>query len=81
LSVHRPQLQKRLTGGDGGPDYAPLLERDDVDVEGAPDAAACGALGCTRAEYLVRVAIETVGKRVVCPRHAANLLKREDAGR
>lgn len=66
---------------DGGTDYTALLERDGVEIDTAPGAAACGAGGCQRVERLVRVAIEEFGARVVCPRHAAHLLKREAADR
>lgn len=74
------QLQKRLNNDDGdGADYAPILDRDDVEVEAIPDAAACGAAGCRRVEHLIRVTIAGFGTRVLCPDHASDLLKRETA--
>lgn len=54
-----------------------LLNRSDVDVRPAPDAAVCGASGCTETAQLLRGVIEDYGRRVLCADHMANLIHRE----
>lgn len=77
MSADSIQLNQRLpTDGSEG-DYAALLDRPGVDVDAAPNAGVCGALGCHDREHLVRVRLEEIGQRVVCPSHAAGLLRRE----
>jgi len=48
-----------------------------VELEAAPEADACGALGCRRHQQLVRGVIEDFGKRVLCADHMADLIRRE----
>lgn len=48
-----------------------------VDLERAPDAAACGAAGCRDTAQLIRVVIERFGQRVLCADHMADLIRRE----
>jgi hypothetical protein len=53
------------------------LRIDDVELEPAPDADGCGALGCRKQRRLVRGVIQGFGQRVLCPDHMASLIQRE----
>lgn len=60
---------------DGRTDFEPPLARFDVelssedDVEHAPNADVCGALGCRNTDDLRFTEHPRHGQRVVCPRH------------
>jgi hypothetical protein len=56
------------------PDLAALTG---VDLEPAPDAAACGATGCRETAQLIRGVVEGFGQRVLCADHMADLIRRE----
>jgi|GEM_PF-1590646 tRNA U55 pseudouridine synthase TruB len=63
-----------VTDGDPLPD---LTSIDGLHIERAPHAVACGSLGCTESEQLIRAVIEDVGRRVLCASHTADLVRRE----
>lgn len=46
---------------------------DEDDVEHAPNADACGALGCRTTENLRYAEHPRYGRRVVCPDHAEEI--------
>lgn len=50
---------------------------DEVTIEPAPDAVACGAAGCRDSSQLLRAVIEGFGKRVLCPDHVVDLVRRK----
>lgn len=50
---------------------------EEVTLEPAKRAAACGAMGCRRTERLLLTRIQNFGKRVLCPIHALVLIERE----
>jgi len=52
------------------------FDLEDLEIE-AVTAHACGALGCTTEEMLVQLRLQEFGKRVLCPLHAARLIRRE----
>lgn len=56
-------------------DYAAKLAG--VELEPAPDAAACGAAGCRDTVQLIRGEIEKFGQRVLCADHMADLIQKE----
>lgn len=49
----------------------------DVSLKDAPNADACGALGCRTTEELIRVEIPDFGVRVLCLQDLNELLERE----
>lgn len=64
---------------DGRTDFEPTLSRfdgdlgDEGDVEPAPNAQVCGALGCRNTDDLRFADHPRHGQRVVCPRHHQEL--------
>jgi len=46
-------------------------------LEPAPRAIACGAVGCTVDEDLFHIRIDEVGKRVLCPTHLTRWVEQE----
>mgnify|MGYP006273368013 CR=1 FL=1 len=80
-TIHaRPDRQSTLSCSDSSetsdvlPDLATITG---VDLEPAPDAAACGASGCRETAQLLRGVIQEVGQRVLCADHMADLIRRE----
>ena len=80
-TIHtRPDRQSTLSCSDGSetsdvlPDLAAITG---VDLEPAPDSAACGAAGCRETAQLLRGVIQEVGQRVLCADHMADLIRRE----
>lgn len=73
-----------IPGTDGCTDFEPTQARFDVelseedDVEPAPNADVCGALGCRNSDDLRFADHPRHGQRVVCPRHHREIT--EDAG-
>lgn len=58
-------------------EIADLKTRDDVILEEATEANACGAFGCNRSTRLLRVVIVGIEARVLCPDHALDLIGRK----
>lgn len=56
------------------PNLAPLTG---VNLEPAPDAAACGSAGCHETAKLIRGVVEGFGQRVLCADHMADFVHRE----
>lgn len=48
-----------------------------VEIDTAPNATVCGALGCQKTEDLHRGIIDDVGQRVLCTEHLEQILIRE----
>lgn len=66
------------TGSEPTPTFGDLHAYTDEPAPVAPDADACGALGCQRTDELRRVEHPKYGPRVVCPPHLRELLRGED---
>jgi len=78
LSITVPSVDKRKTGQTCIADYTDIkwvidrLIGQGHDATPAPDAAACGALGCRQTDDLVTVHVDDL-IRTLCGRHAVML--------
>jgi hypothetical protein len=78
MSAGQAQFKAALGVADAAPgEWHPKVAHEDVTVEPADGAVACGANGCTRGEQLLTTRIRAFGKRVLCPIHALDLIERE----
>ena len=78
MSAEQTPLRAALGVADAAPgEWHPKVAHESVTIEVAKQAAACTALGCTRGEQLLLTQIRDFGERVLCPRHALELIERE----
>lgn len=78
MSAEQASLSAALGVADAAPgDWYPKVAHEDVTIEPAERAVACGATGCTRSKQLLMTRIRAFGKRVLCPVHALDLIERE----
>lgn len=74
---HTQSSIERFAAESGGSLLEEVAAFDEVSIELAPDAGGCGALGCQEGSQLFQTSIDGFGQRVLCPRHVADIVRRE----
>jgi hypothetical protein len=78
LSTEQAPVGAALRVANAAPgEWNPTVAHEEVTLEPAKRAVACGATGCKRTEKLLLTRIQNFGKRVLCPIHALVLIERE----